>query len=232
MADFNKRLSGTKNGAKPLIPSEIYEKADRESDTGPLRPAQISVLNEWHNLHRATRDVIVKMHTGQGKTLIGLLILQAKLNENVGPALYICPNNYLVDQTVAQAKRFGIPCCTAPGDLPDAFTNSEQLLITSVQKVFNGLTKFRLGPHAHHVGALVMDDCHACIDAIEDGMTINLPKAHSAYQPLLALFSTDLKEQGGGTHAEIQEGEDDALLPVPYWTWIDHRDAVAGILAK
>src|SRR5271167_229632 len=74
MVDFNKRLSGTKNGAKPLIPAEIYEKADRESDTGPLRPAQISVLDEWHNQHRATRDVIIKMHTGQGKTLIGLLI--------------------------------------------------------------------------------------------------------------------------------------------------------------
>ncbi len=232
MVDFNKRLSAAKNGPKPLIPGEIYEKADRESDTGPLRPAQIRVLDEWQNKHRATRDVIIKMHTGQGKTLIGLLILQAKLNENAGPALYICPNNYLVDQTVAQAKRFGIPSCTAPDDLPDAFTDSEQILITSVQKAFNGLTKFRLGPHSHKVGALVMDDCHACIDAINDGMTISLPKAHSAFQPLLALFSTDLKEQGTGTHAEIQQGEYDSFLPVPYWAWTDHHDAVADILAK
>ena len=77
-----------------------------------------------------------------------------------------------------------------------------------------------------------MDDCHACIDAIEDGMTITLPRAHQVYQPLLALFSTDLKDQGTGTHAEIEQGDYDALLPVPYWAWMDHHDAVAGILAK
>ena len=65
MVDFKKRLSGPKNGAKPLIPAEIYDKADRESDTRPLRPAQISVLDEWQNQRRATRDVNIKMHTGQ-----------------------------------------------------------------------------------------------------------------------------------------------------------------------
>jgi len=64
MVDFKKRLSGPKNGAKPLIPAEIYDKADRESDTRPLRPAQISVLDEWQNQRRATRDVNIKMHTG------------------------------------------------------------------------------------------------------------------------------------------------------------------------
>jgi hypothetical protein len=35
MVDFNKQLSGGGAGAKPIIPTEIYEKADRESDTGP-----------------------------------------------------------------------------------------------------------------------------------------------------------------------------------------------------
>ena len=34
---------------------------------------------------RSEMDVIVKMHTGQGKTLIGLLILKSKLNETGDP---------------------------------------------------------------------------------------------------------------------------------------------------
>ena len=95
MVDFKKRLVDVNASAKPIVPAEIYEKADRESDTGPLWPAQLTVLDEWHTSRRAERDVIVKMHTGQGKTLIGLLILQSKMNENPQPALYICPNGYL-----------------------------------------------------------------------------------------------------------------------------------------
>ena len=232
MVDFNKRLVGKNAGAKPVVPAEIYEKADRESDTGPLRPAQLAVLDEWHTSRRTNRDVIIKMHTGQGKTLIGLLILQSKMNENGQPTLYICPNGYLVKQTVAQAKRFGVRCCEAEGDLPVAFTDCEQILVTTVQKVFNGLTKFGLGSQAQSVGSLVMDDCHACIDAIHQQTKIAIPRSHGAYDPLLALFSSDLKEQGAGTHAEIEQGEYKPFLPVPYWAWTEHQDNVAKILAK
>ena len=109
MIDFKKRLGDKKTSAKSLEPTQIYNTLDRHSDKGPLRPAQESILDEWHRTRRHQRDVIVKMHTGQGKTLIGLLILQSKLNEDIGPALYLCPNNHLVDQTVAQARS----CCTA-----------------------------------------------------------------------------------------------------------------------
>jgi replicative superfamily II helicase len=56
-------------------------------------------LKEWFTQRRELKDVIVKLHTGQGKTLIGLLILQSKLNQTGEPALYVCPNNNLVQQT-------------------------------------------------------------------------------------------------------------------------------------
>jgi replicative superfamily II helicase len=232
MVDFNKRLVGGKATAKPLLPSEIYEKADRESDTGPLRPSQLSVLDEWHTNRRKDRDVIIKMHTGQGKTLIGLLILQSKLNEQTGPGLYICPNIYLVQQTVAQGKRFGIPCVIAERELPEAFTESEQILVTTVHKLFNGWSKFGLGAQSQNVGALVMDDCHACIDAIHQGMKITLPRSHGVYDQLVTLFSPDMKEQGAGTFAELEQGEYRSFLPVPYWAWTAHQDTVATILAK
>jgi replicative superfamily II helicase len=232
MIDFKKRLVGANASAKPIIPAEIYEKADRESDTGPLRPAQLSVLDEWHTTRRTERDVIIKMHTGQGKTLIGLLILQSKLNEHPRPALYICPNSYLVQQTVAQAKRFGIRCCVAEKDLPDVFSDSDQILVTTVQKVFNGWTKFGLGARSQSVGYVVMDDCHACIDAIHQGMKMTLPRTHGAYDSLLALFSQDLRDQGAGTYAEIEQGEYKPFLPIPYWSWTEHQDNVATILAR
>ena len=232
MVDFNRRIQGPKRDAKRIVPSEIYENADRASDTGPLRPSQISVLDEWFAERRQLKDVIIKMHTGQGKTLIGLLVLQSRLHETGEPSLYICPNNNLVQQTLAQAKRFGIECCTTDRDIPEAFTDAEKILVTTVQKVFNGLTKFGLGPQSQSVGAMVMDDCHACIDTIHEGINIALPRQHAAYQPLLALFGPDLKEQGAGTYAEIEQGDYKPFLPVPYWAWVTHQDSVAGILAK
>ena len=160
MVDFKKRLAG-KKADKPIDPVKLYDTLDRAHDKGPLRPAQLSVLEDWFKHHRPKRDVIVKLHTGQGKTLIGLLMLQARLNDSKGPAVYLCPDNFLIDQTCEQARQFGISTCKADPELPDDFLNSEKILVTSVQKLFNGLTKFGLNRRSVKVGTLLMDDAHA-----------------------------------------------------------------------
>ena len=73
MVDFKKRLANKKAG-KETDPIKLYDTLDRAVDKGPFRPSQSSVLKEWYASHQGTRDVIVKLHTGQGKTLLGLLI--------------------------------------------------------------------------------------------------------------------------------------------------------------
>jgi hypothetical protein len=125
-------------------------------DKGPLRPAQLAVLKEWFAKHQETRDIIVKLHTGQGKTLIGLLMLQARLNAGHGPALYLCPDNFLIAQTCEQARQFGIFTCTAEPDLPDEFLNGDKILVASVQKLFNGLTRFSLNKSSIAIETLLM----------------------------------------------------------------------------
>lgn len=136
MVDFKKRLEKFGN-EKLLNPIEIYDRLDRASDKGPLRPAQIAVLEDWHNNRRAQRDIILKLNTGQGKTLTGLLMLQSMMNENDGSSLYLCPNNLLVSQTVAQAKQFGITCVVPEGDLPIEFINGKNILVTSIHKLLD-----------------------------------------------------------------------------------------------
>src|SRR6266478_6077171 len=105
MVDFKKHLV-KRDTRKPLDPIQIYDTLDRASDKGPLRPAQLALLTEWHKNHRDRRDIILKLHTGQGKTLIGLLMLQSKLNESGGSVMYLCANNFLVNQTCDQARQF------------------------------------------------------------------------------------------------------------------------------
>jgi hypothetical protein len=79
---------------------------------------------------------------------------------------------------------------------------------------------------------LLMDDSHACSDAIREACSIRLPKAHKAYQPMLDLFSSELQYQGAGSFADIQNGKYDTVLPVPYWAWRDRHAEVTNLLAK
>lgn len=63
MVDFKKRL-GVEKIEKRTNPIEIYDALDRRSETGPLRPAQLSILQEWWSNQQAKKDVILKLHTG------------------------------------------------------------------------------------------------------------------------------------------------------------------------
>lgn len=231
MVEFRNRLSGRRSGAV-IDPVKLYDTLDRAHDKGPLRPAQIAVLEEWFSSRHDERDVIVKLHTGQGKTLIGLLMLQSRINNKKGSALYLCPDNFLIEQTCEQAKQFGIATCSADPDLPEEFLDGKKILITSVQKLFNGLTKFGLHRKAISVGTLLMDDAHACSDIIREACRIRLPKDDPAYNALRTLFAAELEQQGVGTYADICNEKYDVLLPVPYWAWMECESEVAQILSR
>ena len=231
MVDFKKKLA-TKKVKAPIEPIELYNTLDRVVNKGPLRPAQAAVLGKWHEGYRTQRDVIVKLHTGQGKTLVGLLMLQSRLNEGKGPGLYLCPNRFLVKQTQEQAEQSGIRTCVAEPDLPDEFIDGKSILVTPVQKLFNGLSKFGIHTGCVPVGTLMMDDAHACSDAIRNACRMRIARTDAAYEPLLDLLSQALEQQGLGTHADIKNKKYDALLPVSYWAWSEHEADVAYHLSK
>lgn len=236
MVDFRKRLGGsdTKRITDPIA---LYQTLDRATDKGPLRPAQEAVLSEWFKRFgsgaggKEDRDVVVKLHTGQGKTLIGLLLLQSRLNDNKFPCVYLCPDNFLIEQTCEQAGQFGIKVTTIEDDLPDDFLSGKSILVTSVQKLFNGLTKFGLHRQSVDVDTVLLDDAHACADRIRDACKIRIPQEEQAYNTILKLFSSELEQQGVGTFADLENGKRDAMLPVPYWAWTAKESEVAGILS-
>ncbi|WP_417820320.1 DEAD/DEAH box helicase [Terasakiella sp.] len=230
MVQFRKRLG--KKVEKSTNPSEIYNQLDRASDKGPLRPSQEHVLEEWHKNRTKDKDVIVKLHTGQGKTLIGLLILQSKLNEGKGPALFLCPNKFLAEQTCEQARQFGFKYCTIEDELPAEFENENAILITHIQKLFNGFSKFKTGARSQDVGTIVLDDSHSCLDSIRKCFTIRINKGEQLYSDLIQIFSDDLNDQGLGTFEDIRKGEYSAFLPISYWGWQDNIQKVTQHIAK
>ncbi len=233
MVDFKKKL-GKRKIEKKINPIEIYDSLDRRSETGPLRPSQDYILKEWYNKRADDKDLIVKLHTGEGKTLIGLLILQSQLNKAKLPSLYICPNKYLAQQVILEARKFGIGYCQINEDntLPNEFLDGEKILITYVQKVFNGKTIFGLDNKSILVDSVIIDDSHACIDSIKDAFTISFDKEHKFYQFILEIFEEDIKSQGAGSFLEIKGGDYDTFLPVPYWSLLEKRDLILQEISK
>ena len=233
MVDFSKKLS-RKLKPKPTNPIEIYNTLDRKSETGPLRPAQEFILNEWYNNGKNRKDLIIKLHTGEGKTLIGLLILQSRLNGNDAPALYICANKYLVQQTCNEAEKFGIPYCVIDeeNEIPTEFHNGEKILITHAHKLFNGKTIFGLKNKSVKISTIILDDSHACIDIIRNSFTIKLNREHQIYREILSLFEDDLKEQGEGSLLDIKGGDYETILAIPYWSWYEKNQNILRYISE
>jgi replicative superfamily II helicase len=70
-------------------PRKIFTALKR--DTAKFkRPSdeQGDVFDAWYG-KRGRTDNTLKMNTGSGKTVVGLLCLQSSLNEGVGPAVYV-----------------------------------------------------------------------------------------------------------------------------------------------
>ena len=80
MASLLSKLSGTKKAA-PIEPREIFM-ALPQKDKGYEYPrdVQSEVWRKWFDV-RNDKNCIIKMNTGSGKTVVGLMILQSCLNE-------------------------------------------------------------------------------------------------------------------------------------------------------
>ena len=83
--------------------------AERLQDLAPgvfpngLRPAQEHVLAEFADRYTATSDVGIELPTGEGKTLIGLLIADWALDEGMAVA-YLTGTRQLAEQVMDQAR--------------------------------------------------------------------------------------------------------------------------------
>jgi replicative superfamily II helicase len=98
------------------------------------------------------------MNTGSGKMLVGLLLLQSSLNEGLGPAVYICPDNHLVEQVIKEAADLGVITTKDPRD--PKFLSGNVILIINIDKLVNGRSVFGVGSQGAviPIGTLIFDD--------------------------------------------------------------------------
>jgi hypothetical protein len=187
------------------------------------------VLDSWF-ANRNQANVTLKMNTGSGKTVVGLLCLQSSLNEGKGPAVYVVPDNFLVSQAVAEAKALGVSVTEDHTDA--AFLASDAILVVNIWKLVNGRSVFGVGQSGAkiRIGSIVVDDAHACLATVADQFKIRLSSAHPAYGPLLDLFEKDLKQQSDLMLLDIRAEDPTAVMMVPFWAWKDKQEKAAAIL--
>ncbi len=110
MVDF-KKLREAKAKPKPINPREIFNALPKPLGINNLYASQAEVLDNWF-ARRTDKDVVVKLRTGGGKTLVALLMAQSVMNEISEPVLYLAPTNQLVGQPRAGSMTF--PPCHIP----------------------------------------------------------------------------------------------------------------------
>jgi replicative superfamily II helicase len=212
MVDF-KKLRQSKSPPPTSDPVEIFRRLPKAPGINDLYTSQAQVLETWH-VRRAERDLVIKLHTGGGKTLVGLLIAQSILNEIREPVIYLCPNVQLVQQAIEKATEYGISAVSYQrgADLPDAFLSASSVLIATYQALFNGRSKFgtRLGSReVIHVGGIILDDAHVSFSTVRDSFTLEVRKQddEEGYAHLTNLFRVDFEQAGRlGTFDDVVSG--------------------------
>lgn len=216
---------------KVLPPREIFNalpNKDAHKFQYP-RDVQSQVWTKWYE-RRSDDSLVIKMNTGGGKTVVGLLILKSCLNEKKSPAVYVCPDKYLVEQVLGAAKELGVEVTNDEKSL--RFLSGKAILITNIYKVVNGRSVFGVGDEGCklRISSLVIDDAHACIDTVEDQFTVNIPRSSDAYNQLFAIFKDSLHAECQSKAIEIESGDPINYMQVPYWSWQNNISEVSKIL--
>lgn len=225
---------GTTNLAATATDPKRLFRALRKPSGSPFKfphDIQTEVWDQWYQ-SRDERDIILKMNTGSGKTVIGLVIARSSLNEGKGPAAYLVPNTQLQDQVTETAEALGIEWTVDPRD--PAFRQGDAVLVCTAQAMYNGRSKFGLEGQGKHVdvGTIVIDDAHACIPIIEEQFSLLLSSDTRAYKKLRERFADELKRQSLSGWTSIVSGESSQAVPVPYWAWSKDLENSYTVLDK
>lgn len=232
MVDFEKLRSLKEKKPRPIDPSEIFRRLPKPPGINDLYTSQAEVLQTWFN-RRTERDIVLKLHTGGGKTLVGLLMAQSTINETGEPVLYLAPTQQLVSQTLAKAKELGIPAVGyQSGQSMNAdFTNARAIMVATYKALFNGQSRFgrRGTDQPQRVSAIILDDAHVAFSVIRESFTLEIKSENDRerYESLCDIFRRSFNDVDRlGTFDDIVSGSDYGVLEVPYWAWREQLDVV------
>ena len=230
MIDFSKL--GAKTARSSFEPRDIFMSLPtKDKQYEYPRDVQSEVWKQWSE-RRSQKNTIIKMNTGSGKTVVGLIILKSCLDENKGPAIYVAPDNYLVQQVCAEADKLGIRVARDENEYD--FIMKRAILVINIHKLVNGKSIFGMRDINNiPIGSILIDDVHACLETIDAQFSITIPINHDAYSNFVRIFESTLKSYSEQQYVEIVESQYPASsILIPFWSWQDKILEVKTVLHK
>jgi len=215
-----------------LPPREIFNALPNKGSKFQYpRDVQSQVWSKWFE-RREENSLVIKMNTGSGKTVVGLILLKSSLNEGRSPAVYICPDKYLVQQVIDAASEIGIE--VADDIHSHRFLSGKAILVANIYKLVNGKSVFGVGDEGAKlkISSLVIDDAHACLDTVEDQFTIKLSSQTDTYQKIFDVLKESLHTECETKAIEIENSDPASYMQVPYWVWQDKITEISRILVE
>jgi hypothetical protein len=157
--DFGKRLDALAPGAFP----------------NGLRPAQEHVLAQFAEHYSAAADVGIELPTGEGKTLIGLLIADWALDQGMSVA-YLTGTRVLANQVMEQTRL--LPGLVAhrfegrnyPGAALDDYHQAQAVGVMNYWVYFNS------SPRVEPADLIIFDDAHLAEQPLAGMFTLSIPR--------------------------------------------------------
>ncbi|MFA6196026.1 MAG: DEAD/DEAH box helicase family protein [Sulfurimonas sp.] len=229
MINFSKLNTG--NTMDTLInPRDLFSSLPHKNKKYSYpRDVQSAVWKQWEE-KRNDKNVVIKMNTGSGKTVVGLIILKSCLNEKKGPAVFVVPDNFLVAQVIREAESLGLPTTEDPRSIQ--FQRGKEILVCNIHTLVNGKSKFGVGEKKIDIGSIIIDDAHACLNTIESQFTIKIPQSDPLYKSFLNIFLQSISKQSNVKALELHNSQPGSMSLVPFWDWKNNLQKVTEILQE
>lgn len=220
-------LANVIQGDAPATLEELFKQLDRKATHTGLRPAQVAALAAL-NEQIEHKDVIMKLSTGSGKTVLGLLYAEMMRRKYKGePVVYLCPTKQLADQVVDTGTLIGVKVSTfLSKGLPYDALSGNAVLACTYDRLFNAKSVFE--NQSIRPSTVIMDDVHAGAERIRKAYTVQVPE--TVFPKLRALLEPLCKNTDSATWVSIARGDAGSTYEVPYWVWSQVCGEVARLI--
>ncbi len=223
------KLAKAKTANTPNKLSDLFNQLDRKATHESLRPVQIESLTALDE-HISESDIVLKVSTGSGKTVVGLVYAELMRRKYPGePVIYLCPTTQLVDQVIDSGNLIGVSVekFTAEGPPHNALEGGA-ILACTYDRLFNSKNTFSRNNITP--SAIILDDVHSGIDRVRSSYTARIPE--KAYEQIIKIFKPLCESSDPAIWRGIENNDSTQRYEVPFWIWQQQSTTVAAILEK
>lgn len=211
--------------------------ADFASTTfAELRPGQKLVLKEYAATHEATEDLAIEMPTGEGKTLIALLIADWALEQGRSVA-YLTGTRQLAERVEQEAELLGLDIVRFSGK---NYGGAKLDDYHQAQKpaVMNYWVYFNSRPVPQPADLVILDDAHLAEQPLSGLQTLRIPNKKGPARKLYESICDLVLAHTGDAYPALRAMRDGVATPgtppelLSFSDWAEVVDAVRGAIAE